>query len=327
MILSVVVLSYNRPDQLKRILDNLVGMHSSDLEIVIKDDRSPRYEEIYDIVKKYENVLEVYLRLHVNESNLGYDLNLLDSFNIVDSDYVFLLSDDDYLDGSQIFNLLSVVARKQYSVYFTPYYANGIWNRSSEYKLESDNFSRIIYDSILFSGLIFNVDSVRKLEKDFDFLSGCIYSQVYLATMLIFLDGCFGHCPEGVLYLGGDGENFFGKNQSSKNSSLLSDRDRVTANLDYQIFLINVVNLIANKTSPIVFQSFYREYKKRLVGYAMSVRGSGVGAYKEFLNHYKTYGPHTGRISKFMLNVVLFVPSPLASKINQFGVKFLRKSG
>lgn len=327
MILSVVILSYNRPFQLQRILDNLIELRSSDLEVVIKDDRSPRSEEILSIFEKYEKLMGFRLRLHFNEKNLGYDSNLLDGFNIVDSDYIFLLSDDDYLDGSRVEGLISMVAQKKYKVYFTPYCVDGVWRRSEDYPVRSDIFSRVIYDSILFSGLVFNVDSVRKLDKDIEFLKDCIYSQVYLAGMLAFSDRCVGRCPEGILYLGGDGENFFGKNESAKNSSVLEDRSSITANLDYQNFLIKVVQLISKKTNPIILRSFYYEYKKRLIGYAFSARGLGLSSYKVFLRHFTNNGIDTGTLNKVLLYLIVLVPSPIASRINRLGVKYLRKSG
>lgn len=327
MILSIVILSYNRPDQLKRILENMVGVRSSDFEIVVKDDRSPRHNEIADIVRSYQDDLEFKLRLHLNEENLGYDLNLLDSFNIVDSNYVFLLSDDDYLDGHEIGNLISIIEKNNHSVYFTPYFKDGVWRRSFNYKVEPCNFSKVIYDSILFSGIVFEVSVVRKLDKNLEFLSKCIYSQVYLSSLLVFFGNSVGRCPEGILYLGGDGENFFGKNQAAKDSSLLEDRSKITSNLDYQGFLIEVVKVVSEKTSPVVFESFFQEYKKRILGYALSVRALGFRSYYEFFNYYKKSGPHTGNLNKILLCGIFLVPSLLASNINRFGVKFLRKSG
>lgn len=327
MILSIVILSYNRPEQLKRILENLVGVKSSDFEVVVKDDKSPRCDEILGVVDSYKDVLGFDLRLHVNEENIGYDLNLLDAFNVVDGEYLFLLSDDDYLDGSRVESLISVIEKRNHKVYFTPYYSDGVWNRSSECKADINSAASVIYDSILFSGIVFDVESVRRIDKDVEFLNGCIYSQVYLSSLLIFSENSVGRCPEGILYLGGDGENFFGKNQSTKNADILRDRSKITSNLDYQKFLINVVIYISEKTSPFVFENFFKEYKRRLLGYGLSVRSSGFACYKEFFSYYKKCGPDTGILNNVSLFCVFFVPSILAFYISRFGVKFLRKSG
>ena len=54
MLLSIVVLSYNRPDQIRRILDNLIGVMSDDFNIIIKDDVSPLASEINSIVAEYK---------------------------------------------------------------------------------------------------------------------------------------------------------------------------------------------------------------------------------------------------------------------------------
>jgi len=64
------------------------------------------------------NLLSGYTRTKIN---LGYDRNLIDAFNIVDSEYVFLLSDDDYVVGDKIADLLQMLEKREFNVYFTPY--------------------------------------------------------------------------------------------------------------------------------------------------------------------------------------------------------------
>ena len=63
----------------------------------------------------------------------------------------------------------------------------------------------------LISGLIFERKTVLSLNIDSKFLSNCIYSQVYLASKIIYNQAEYGFAPKGLLYVGGDGENFFGK--------------------------------------------------------------------------------------------------------------------
>ena len=39
MLLSIVVLSYNRPAQIERILKNFIGFNDNRVQLIIKDDR------------------------------------------------------------------------------------------------------------------------------------------------------------------------------------------------------------------------------------------------------------------------------------------------
>ena len=63
MLLTFVVLSYNRPDTLERILSHFNGFSEKDVSIVIKDDDSPDFLLIEKIVNKYKNTLEIPLTL------------------------------------------------------------------------------------------------------------------------------------------------------------------------------------------------------------------------------------------------------------------------
>ncbi|MFC3852759.1 glycosyltransferase family 2 protein [Salinispirillum marinum] len=327
MLISIVVLSYNRPVQVERILKNFVGVTANDFNIIIKDDVSPLRFEIEEIVDRYSKQLNVEVLFHSNESNMGYDGNLISSFSITDSEYVFLLSDDDYLLGSEMESIVRTIKNSRSDFYFTPYIENGEVKRVPSGNYVSDKFSNIIYNSILFSGLVYRVGAVNSLVLDYEFLSKCIYSQVYLALALIYKNKSYGVLPSSALYLGGDGDNFFGKNESAVNSDLLSDRKKVTSDLLYQQFLLKVVDKISTDFDPNILISFKKEYSIRLVSYGLRVRGKGYKAYFSFL---KTYFGSVDRhfILPTLLFLVFFIfPSKVSRNIYNIGVKRLRKSG
>lgn len=327
MLLSIVVLSYNRPDQIKRILENFVDTPAGDFELVVKDDRSPRQLEIEEIVNHYKNKLQISLRLHKNESNLGYDRNLIDAFSVANAEYVFLLSDDDYVKGRSVGKLLCLLGERQYDIYFTPYTKDGVVNRAPPKNGRFSSFAHLIYNSILFSGLIFRRSRVVYLEKDMDFLANCIYSQVYLSSLIIFETDSYGFAPSGVLILGGDGENFFGKNASATNRRLLEDRAHISADLNYQAFLLRVVRKVSQKTSGKIAKEFAAEYKKRLISYGLRARSEGFRTYVSFLRSYINSDIPFYYLPVFSFLMALFVPKVFAQFINRLGRRTLRVSG
>lgn len=327
MLMSIIVLSYNRPEQVKRILENFVGVKNNDFEIVIKDDVSPRQSEITEIVNQFTGLLEVNVRLHVNKKNMGYDLNLIDAFSIVESEYVFLLSDDDYLRGESISEVLDVLATRKENVYFTPYIDCEVINRAEIKPYEPKRFSDVIYNSILFSGLVIKRKAVGALSLNLKFLSNCIYSQVYITSLLIWRDQSFGILPAGVLFLGGDGENFFGKNPSAENANILSNRKLITSDLNYQIFLLRVVDEIAKNTSLEIKKQFIGEYKKRLVGYGLRARAHGISAYIDFIRLCFSGRIRPQYVPFLFILVIVLMPSVVSKKIYHLGLRSLRKSG
>ncbi|NCO69855.1 MAG: hypothetical protein COW76_19690 [Shewanella sp. CG18_big_fil_WC_8_21_14_2_50_42_11] len=328
MLLSIVVLSYNRPLQVQRILNNLRGVRSSDFNLIIKDDCSPRSIEIKEIVENFKSNLGFELVFHSNSKNLGYDLNLIDSFSIATSDYVFLLSDDDYLNGLELISLLDFLKVNTKKVLFTPYLDGGVVRRSNaKDSFHLNKFSDVIYNSILFSGLIFHRKSVVNLPKDMKFLSNCIYSQVYIASVLVFSEKDFGFSIENLLYLGGDGENFFGKNSSAVNSNILMDRGQIYSDLRYQSFLLRVVEKIATDTSPIVYKSFLKEYRKRMVAYGLRARGYGLERYISFLKHHFESKNLNSFFIPFALFILIFVPAVISEKLYCYLKNRFKKSG
>lgn len=327
MLLSIVVLSYNRPKQLKRILENFLGVKNGDINIVIKDDLSPLLPEIIEIFQNFSKRLDVNVILHINEKNMGYDMNLIDSFNIVECEYVFLLSDDDYIDGRNFSLLLNILEERKCNFYFTPYTEGQAIKRNVSTGYDINQFSDIIYNSILFSGLIFRRKAVQALQLDLKFLSNCIYSQVFIASLLVFQEQDFGVMPAGILYLGGDGENYFGKNQSAENSELLSDRKNVTANLNYQNFLLRVVDEIEKSTSTKVKNVFMREYRRRLIGYGFKARSYGLFNYVKFVSTYLSNAKQVQALTLTLFFIITAIPALLANRIYYIGIQLLRKSG
>lgn len=328
MLLSIVVLSYNRPTQIKRILNNFIGFSDNRVQLIIKDDVSPRFVEIQEIVNDYKkNKLNINLVLLSNKKNLGYDLNLLDAFWTIESDYIFLLSDDDFVETKYLPDLLNLLSDKSFKIYFTPYFRNGILNRHNIKPYKFNNFANIIYNSILFSGLIIETNSVKNLNLNKSILVNSLYTQVYISSILIYQWKAFGEMPKDILYVGEDGENFFGKNESANNHKLIADRSSINADLNYQRFLLNIVHEISITSNPKINDIFLKEYKKRLFAYILRARSFGLRIYIDFIrsflkSHVKNYYIHL-----IFLFTLFLLPSNLTKRIYSFGVRCIRNSG
>ncbi|MGK0703506.1 glycosyltransferase family 2 protein [Yokenella regensburgei] len=333
MLISIVVLSYNRPLQIERILKSLVGVKSMDINLIIKDDLSPKTNEIKELVNSYKDNLAIDLVYYCNAENLGYDRNLLDAFNITDSDYVFLLSDDDYVSGDKVEQLVSVVRKRSQKFYFTPYtdhtvnVVNRKFNGLSDIDVKLSDFSNVIYNSILFSGLVFHRETVLNLNLDREFLSNCIYTQVYLAGCIVYEEKSYGVIPDGVLHLGGDGENFFGKNSSAINSDVLSDRNKISSNLNYQQFLLAVVEKLSLSTEPAINNYFIKEYKKRLISYGLRARSYGLKTHLGFIKSYLNSKLPFFIIPFLSFVLVIMLPSKLSRSVNSMAKGIFRQAG
>ncbi|HGE6018936.1 TPA: hypothetical protein ACGGSJ_003399, partial [Vibrio cholerae] len=251
---------------------------------------------------------------------------------IVDSEYVFLLSDDDYVKADKLELVLRRLSLKDKDVFYTPYIVDGtgVINRNIKQetnKLIPKDFSKIIYNSILFSGMVYRRSSIVELDLDHDFLGNCIYTQVYLSVILVYKSQSFGILPSGFLFLGGDGENYFGKNESAINSNILVDRAKITSNLNYQPLLLSTVAKASQDTDCYIYKAFMKEYKLRLISYALRARALGFQQYLDFFIAYKKSDVPKFMIMNLTLLLITLIPSTLSRIIYSYGVNGLKKSG
>lgn len=90
---SVVLLSYNRPDLLREALDSVRAQSYPRLEIIVVDNLSPKSEEVARAVGQSPGV-----RLVRNDSNLGYAAGMNRGIAAATGSFTYLTEDDIVLD-------------------------------------------------------------------------------------------------------------------------------------------------------------------------------------------------------------------------------------
>lgn len=93
-LVSVGIPTYNRPNELKRILRQMLSQSYQNIEIIILDNCSTINEVgqvAIDFVEKYQNIK--YIK---NEKNLGVLQNAAELINYANGEYFCWVSDDDY---------------------------------------------------------------------------------------------------------------------------------------------------------------------------------------------------------------------------------------
>ena len=88
-LVSVVVLSYDRPALLARALDSIVAQGYANVETIVVDNRSPRSEEVAALVGAYDGV-----RLIRNGANLGFTGGMNRGIEAARGLYLYCTNDD-----------------------------------------------------------------------------------------------------------------------------------------------------------------------------------------------------------------------------------------
>ena len=290
-LLSIGIISYNRPIELVRTIKSLLPL-PSDVEILICDDKSPKIIEIESAVKPF--CLNPQIRFISNKDNLGYDKNLFNVIKLADSGFVLLLGDDDYMEPGAIQNVLKFINKtNSLKCAFLRYvdqsenklYRNFNLNKYFHSDIIEQN-GAFIYNSILFSGLIFEKTTVVENENIFQKYFNSIYIQVSIFTFLCSLYGVHYIYGPGVV-IGGDGESGFGFNESSsEEDKKLKDRSSIISNLAYHKRLLEVLYKTEQDIQRKIIPPFIREYKLRSVKAIFKARSNG----REYLKSYwKSY--------------------------------------
>lgn len=279
--ITVGIISYNRPLELYRTINSLLPIPAC-VEVIICDDRSPKINEIKTSIGdllKYNNDI----KFIINESNLGYDRNLYKIFELATSKKVLLLGDDDYLEQGAIQNILSFFDKNPnfYSGFIsykdlnnTKSYRNYLTHKEFNKDTLQSNGS-FLYNSILFSGLIFNKDEVLLNEKLLKKYFHSIYIQVAIFSLLSIKHGTYFINGPGVI-IGGDGESGFGSNQASCNLDAdLKDRTSIISNISYHKRLFEVIRNIDKDINKNISKSFFIEYKIRSIKALFNARKNG----------------------------------------------------
>lgn len=285
--LSICITSYNRPNELIRCLKSIDCIDFiNNIEIIVSEDCSPQRELIIEKVNAYKDNTQFKVHLNLNTTNLGYDGNLTQLISLASGKYILLMSDDDsFIDGA-LCKILEFLKGKNYGVIFSPFKLEGGMKR--KYKKEHiikhsiKNAASYLYDSILFSGLIFKRDYIYLYSAD-RFLN-LNYFQVFLfLSVLSKYDGYYVDIP--LINCIGDGDNAYGIAESNEKNPYLANRKSIFSNLEFHKGLVNVIRLFESDNNVNIMSIFAKEYSLRTYyGLAKAKKSKVKNDFKEYWN-------------------------------------------
>ena len=94
-LLSICIPTYNRPKQLKRMLESIDATRVDDIDIVISENCSPLQVETRMVVEDYKKTHPYQVHYFENERNLGYDKNIRAVVARATGRFCVFFSDDD----------------------------------------------------------------------------------------------------------------------------------------------------------------------------------------------------------------------------------------
>lgn len=328
MILTIGITSYNRIKELERCIRSIDTKYTDDIEVLVSEDCSPLHLEIEQIVLRLNDELDFNIRFCSNIKNLGYDRNLGEIIKKAYGRFVLLMSDDDMFYPNQLNSFIDALRENQECgmLYSSFVYANTkkldrFYDSDKIIKPSFNNAGSHIYDSILFSGLIFNKEYVKNISAD-RFLNYNYY-QVYLFLFTMSHYFCV-YKKEPLVVCVNDGENAYGISESSGGNKLLANRKSVISNLEFNKKLIAIIKCFDKDNDSNVFKQFETQYNIHSYSGLSIARNCGLNYFNEYWLKLKSLDINIGIITHVYYLLLLLFGNKI-DKIMYIFKKILKK--
>ena len=309
-LVTIGITSYKRIDELKRCLKSIKTKYIDEIEVLVSEDHSPLSKEIGEMVNEVAKNSEYSIIFNTNEKNLGYDMNLGTIIKRSTGKYIFLMSDDDVIHSDFLDKLIEFLKKNnQYGILYAPFVYS--WNdnkdryhmKSFEINRGEESAAKYLYDSILFSGLIFKKECVENYDssrfKNFN------YFQVYMFLKTVYKYGGYYFAEPSVMCIM-DGENAYGISESSGGNELLANRKSALSIVEFNKTLIKTIKIFDEEEGTNVFKSFEKQYSLHSYSPMSLAREEGLNIYKTYWKNLNELDIHLYPIAR-VYYVLLYI--------------------
>lgn len=189
-LISICIPTYNRPYQLKRMLESIDTNKVDDIDIVISENCSPKQKETREVVDEYQKSHPYEVHYFENERNLGYDKNIRAVVARATGRFCVFFSDDDMAMPGALDEYIEFVRKHRDVGYILRSYRNysnsqetdwqdfRYYSSDREFPAGRDSAIELYDKSVFLSG--FTIRQEYAKEYVIDALDGSLLYQMYL---------------------------------------------------------------------------------------------------------------------------------------------------
>lgn len=304
--LSICIPSYNRPNEIIRVLNSIKTKYDDLIEIVISENHSMKRLETRNNVLQFKKHSQLNIKYYENEENLGYDHNLRKCASLANGVWIMFVSDDDILIESNLDLFIEFLIHndnlgyilRRYRVQYNDYIEEFRYSNKNEYfEPGTQSIIELFRRSVFLSGFTFRKECFN--DYDCNKFDGTLLFQLYiLSTICLYYPSAYCDIPisssfeGGIPYFGeSNSENKLyetGTNSFSNSINFLKQIKIVCEQID-EILKINITDNIVKTYSKYSYgylhehrQDGVREFRK----YGKEIRKIGLGNSKYFFIYY-----------------------------------------
>ena len=296
-IVSICIPSYNRPDEIGRLLKSIDSERYADkIEIVICEDKAPRRMEVRNTVEDYKESSKYDVIYIENERNCGYDSNLRNLLNNASGEYIIFMGDDDMFIPGRLDGFIDYIYQHRDCGYILRCYQNVSADGSvAEFKyfdsdrvLESgvDTYVSMFDKSVFISGFTIKCEYAKAVETDqYD---GSLLYQMYLLTEVCRkYPSAYYNTPITQAIEGGT--PFFGNSDSEKD---LYDPGEISVrnSVNFMKWYCKLVDASAEKYNDDTNKRIKMNMSKYSYVFMCVQRRRGIKVFNEYVNELRKMG-------------------------------------
>ncbi len=299
MLLSICIPSYNRPEELKRLLESIDSTkYAREIEVIIQEDKAPKRKEVREAVQdfvatKNQNGYEI--KFIENDENCGYDKNLRTLPKRAKGEYVMYMGDDDMYVPGALDDYLDLLVKEKPGYILRRYRTIHQDNSVEEYRYAKENvyfepgedaYVELFRRSLFISGFTFQ----RELFDDYDcdIFDGTLLFQLYIqATICLKNSSAYFDIPLTQQIEGGI--PYFGKSESEK-GLYTSGSNTVEGSINFMRQVIYMAEKLDEKLGVKCSNIIIESYSKYSYGFLLEHRDDGVKTFREYAASLKEMG-------------------------------------
>lgn len=294
--LSICIPSYNRCFELKRLLDSIDTKYTDEIEIVVREDKSPSRLQIREMITAYQEDCKYHITYIENEDNYGYDKNIRMIAKTASGKWIIYMGDDDIFVSNSLDKYINFLKENdQLGYILRRYRANYLDGTVEEYRFANSNIFKkagqesvvdFFRRSVFISGFTFKKELFN--DYDCDEYDGTLLFQLYIQAT-ICLEHPSAYCDIPITESIEGGIPYFGNSSAEKN---LYKSGSIT--FSNSINFLKQVRILSEsfdrKNNTNITDFVMKEYSKYSYGYLHEHRDDGIKVFIEYAAAIKKIG-------------------------------------
>ena len=288
ILISICIPSYNRPQEIRRLLDSIDSKHKDDIEIVICEDKAPKREEVRAQVKDFIATTEYKVNYIENEINCGYDKNLRNLIRSAQGHFVMFMGDDDlFIPGA--FDKFFAFAKEHADCgYILRSYRNNYADGSHQdfqyfkgdkvFEPSDETYMTMFDKSVFVSGFTIRRDYSLEFETE-QFDSSLLYQLYLLAEVCRKYPAAYCHTLLTQAIEGGI--PYFGNSEAEK-GLYTPGTITVQNSLNFMTWYVKIIDYIANKYQNDTNVKVKHNMSKYSYGFVKEQRDKGFKTFTKY---------------------------------------------